>query len=148
MKNWKPIAVCTALVLVGGFALAQDAGFQPPVNGLNLPVPKGDPSQAQGLYTGNGESLALRANSPPAAAKSRTENMTVEEIAVAIETVRCQRAEVEKWERELMVAAQSKVVAQRERLAKLGVNTDLPAKPDPKQPQGSFGGGALLFGGP
>jgi hypothetical protein len=51
VKNPKPLALCVAVLCVGGFALAQDTGFQVPINsGMQLPIPKGDPAAA-GLYT-------------------------------------------------------------------------------------------------
>jgi len=144
VKHRKTIALCAAVLCAGGLALAQDAGYQPPINsGLNLPIPKGNPG-TQGFYTGNGASLATQANPP--APKSRTDGMTVEQIAAAIESVRVQKAELEKWERELMVAAQSKVIAQRERLAKLGVTTDLPPAPSSQMNIFSFGN-VGLYGG-
>ena len=135
MKYRKTIDLCVAVLCVGGYALSQDAGFQVPLNsGLNpLPVPKGDP--AAGSFYAHSLTLAAK----PPAPKSRTDGMTVEQIAAAIESVRVQKAELEKWERELMVAAQNKVIAQREWLAKLGVTTDLPPAPPSQMNIFSFG---------
>jgi hypothetical protein len=67
----RPLVLCLALC-AGGYALAQDAGFQ-------VPPP-----------------AATRVVNPPAA-KSRTHGMTVEQSAAAIESVRAQRAELDKW---------------------------------------------------
>lgn len=140
MKNRKPIVMCVAALCVGGYALAQDAGFQVPLNsGLNVPIPTGDPADS-GFYSGSfGESVARRTHSQ-GAPKSRADGMTAEQIAAALEAVRVQKEALEQWERELRTAAMTK------RMSSLGALACPPAPPaDPRQ---IFTFGCVgLFGG-
>jgi hypothetical protein len=102
MKRWKPIALCAVVLCISRYALAQDRGFDVPINsGTPLPIP---------TYT-------------PPAPKSRADAMTAEQIAAAIEAVRVQKAALDQWEMELRSAALSK------RVAKWGVIVDPPAPP-------------------
>lgn len=136
MTKWKPLALCIALI-VGGFALAQDTGYQPPINqGLNLPIPVWDPTRDSVCWTVTGEGIVIRANAKPPAPKSRAEGMTAEQIVAALEAVRVQKAALDQWEMELRSAGLSK------RVAKWGVFVE---PPPPAQPQ-IFSFGAYLFG--
>jgi hypothetical protein len=138
VKRWKPIAFCAAVLCVGGYALAQDHGFDVPINSATpVPLATGSPAYA-GFYWGGGEIAAIHAEHRHAP-KSRADGMTAEQIAAALEAVQVQKAALDEWERELRGAAFSK------RVAKWGVVVEPPAPPAPSIPGlghhfGAFGG--------
>jgi hypothetical protein len=139
VKKWKPLALCAALI-VGGFAFAQDMGFQPPINsGLNVPISAGDPADWNSY--GSFNDFDMRRTLSRGAPKSRAHGMTAEQIAASLEAVRVQKEALDQWEKELRAAALTK------RMSSLGAITYPPAPP--AQVTGfSFGGsGAMLFGG-